>query len=346
MMAKRGWLLFSACTIGLAWLGCGADKNTPPANGNGIGQTDASAMAPNERPMGGSGAGADAGAGTGQPGETPDPADAGAPADAGSAGEEQWTLLMEESWTLEPGGEVPQWCGDLVLEEDVYVSAIRPVHPPGTHHTTLSVTETQTACSTAAVFQNGIIYAAGVGTEVLRMPEGVAMKLPKDFVLHLGLHLYNTSDQELSGVSGIEVIRVAPEDVVHEAELMLSGPFRLDIAPGRHTVSHTCNVTEDQTIFALFPHMHQAGMHMKATVTVDGEPKLIHDAPYDFEEQYHLALDPLDLQVGDSITTECTYENTTGSKITFGESSDTEMCFSIWFRYPATGNSFCGRTMR
>jgi hypothetical protein len=42
------------------------------------------------------------------------------------------------------------------------------------------------------------------------------------------------------------------------------------------------------------------------------------------------------------VKTECTYDNTTGKTVTFGESSDTEMCFSIIYRYPSTGRISCG----
>ena len=271
-----------------------------------------------------------------------------APSAGGSAAPEpsEWTKLIEESWNLSPGGEAPQWCGDLTLTEDVYVTAIRPIHPPGTHHTTLSVTDTTTPCSTAAVLQNGIIYAAGVGSEMLQLPAGVAMKLPKGKVLRLGLHLYNASDQPLTGTSAVEVIRIAPEQVEHEAELMLSGPLQLDIEPGRHTITHECDVTQAQTVFALFPHMHQLGVHLKTSATIAGETMVLHDAPYVFEEQYQIPIGPHALAVGDTVTTECTYENGTGDTVGFGESSDTEMCFSIFFRYPATGNTLCTRGPR
>jgi hypothetical protein len=253
----------------------------------------------------------------------------------------KWTTLLEERWTLPAGGEVAQWCADMVVNEDTYVAAIRPVHPRGTHHTTLSVTAEKTPCSSAAVFANGIIYAAGVGTEALQMPEGVAFKLPAGHVLHLGLHLYNTSDEELSGVSGIEIVRADPKDVKHEAELLVAGPISLSIPPGRHTITGQCTITEDQTIFTLFPHMHQLGVHLKTTLTLAGNPKVLHDGEYVFEEQYQLPVTPLELHVGDMVTTECTYENPTNRTVMFGEGSDTEMCFSVLFRYPATGHTFC-----
>jgi hypothetical protein len=70
---------------------------------------------------------------------------------------------------------------------------------------------------------------------------------------------------------------------------------------------------------------------------------VLHDGVYQFNEQIQLPLDPiLQLHAGDTITTECTYENNTGKDVTFGESSDTEMCFSVFFRYPKQGSGVCG----
>jgi hypothetical protein len=361
-MGVRGWL-FAVLGVGSLAFGCAEDASSPPSDGNVVaGQGAAGFAAPPvagapaltpptagsiATPIAGSIAAPVAGAmATPVAGSMAAPvAGAMAPPIAGSAATSpgEWTTLLEEDWNLPAGGEAPQWCGDLMLTEDIYVTAIRPIHPPGTHHTTLSVTDTKTPCSTAAVLQNGIIYAAGVGSETLQLPPGVALKLPKGKVLRLGLHLYNSTDQPLTGTSGVEVIRAAPEDVEHEAELMLAGPLQFSIEPGRHTITHECNVTEAQTVFALFPHMHQLGVHLKTSATLGGQTMVIHDAPYVFEEQYQLPIGPHDLAVGDTITTECTYENTGSENVGFGESSDTEMCFSIFFRYPATGNSLCGR---
>jgi hypothetical protein len=304
----------SMVAICMAWIGCALDGHT------------ASDSKPNAATDGDAATSGAAGSDSQKPAQVAGP---------------KWTTLLEESWTLPAGGEVAQWCADMVVAEDTYVSAIRPVHPRGTHHTTLSVTADKTPCSSAAVFANGIIYAAGVGTEALQMPEGVAFKLPAGYVLHLGLHLYNTSDEELSGVSGIEIVRADPKDVKHEAELLVAGPLSLNIPPGRSTMSGRCTITEDQTLFALFPHMHQLGVHLKTTLTLDGQPKVLHDDEYVFTEQYQLLIDPLDLHVGDSVTTDCTYDNPTNRNVKFGESSDTEMCFSVLFRYPATGHTFC-----
>lgn len=256
---------------------------------------------------------------------------------------ETWSRLADGTWTLAPGAEDPRWCKKIVLQEDVYISALRPVHPAGTHHTTLSLVpdDGNTTC-VGSMFGAGLIYAAGAGTGELRMPKGVALKLPAGQALLLNLHIYNATSAEMNGLSGIDVIRSRPEDVAHEADLLLAGPTNFALPPGQKTtLNHTCAVANDQTMFALFPHMHQFGKHIKTTVNVGGQSTVLHDGEYQFEEQYQLPLEPIAFKKGDSITTECTYENTGSSTVRFGESSDTEMCFSIMFRYPRGKSTFC-----
>jgi hypothetical protein len=257
----------------------------------------------------------------------------------------EWTELVSGDWSLAAGSENPRWCQRFPIKEDIYVSAIRPVHPPGTHHTTLSLVDDNgsTSCTGGVFAAGNMIFAAGVGSSVVQIPEGAAMKLPAGKALALNLHVYNPSTQPLSGTSKIEIVRAKPENVKSIADLMFAGPTSLAIPPATQTtVEDTCKLTDNQTAFALFPHMHQLGRHIKTTLTVGGVPMVIHDADYQFEEQVQLPIGPIELHVNDTVKTECTYDNMTGKTVTFGESSDTEMCFSIIYRYPSTGRINCG----
>jgi hypothetical protein len=252
-----------------------------------------------------------------------------------------WTRIVEGSWTLQPGKEDPRHCTKVLLDRDIWVSAIRPVHPFGTHHTLLTLGDEKSDCTTAIT--NGLLYAAGVGSEGLTLPPGAAIKLPAGKYLNLGLHIYNPSDEEISGTSAMEIQEIAAEDVKYESEAVLAGPFAITLPPGKETVvSSRCDVQTDQHVYALFPHMHQLGTHIKTTFTVGGKETVIHDGSYTFDEQLQIPLDPIpELTAGDSVSTECTYVNTLPKTVTFGESSDAEMCFSILFRYPAQGQGFC-----
>ena len=243
-----------------------------------------------------------------------------------------WQPLITGNWTLAPGGEDTGNNHQVVLDRDIYVGAIRPIEPVGTHHTVLGH-----SASTA-----GLIYASGVGTNAVVFPEGVGLKFPKGATVTLSLHIYNTSDSPLSGLSGIEIVEIAAEDVVHEADLYLPGPFLFALQPGQESQSTgNCTATQDQHIFALFPHMHQLGTHFKTELIIDGVTSSLHDEPYDFDEQAFKSFEPIAMSAGDKIRTTCTWFNTTGSTVTWGESSDSEMCFSIMYRYPAGDSDMC-----
>jgi hypothetical protein len=189
---------------------------------------------------------------------------------------------------------------------------------------------------------NGI-YASGVGTGELTFPPGKGFKLTKGTTLGLQLHIYNTGDEVLTGHSGIEIKEVDAATVLEEIDLFGPGPKDGDlvIGTGVNTVTGTCTVNQTQTLFALFPHMHQWGVHFKTTLTINGVDQVLHDDAYEFNHQYVKEFTPITLHAGDKIKTECTYNNTTGATLNYGESSDTEMCFSLLYRYPKQNGEFC-----
>jgi hypothetical protein len=255
---------------------------------------------------------------------------------------EAWTVLAQGDWTLEPGTEEVDHCIKVPIEEDIYVSRIRPIAPEGTHHTFVALSDTaEGARCTSAVASGTLIYAAGLGSPGIDMPEGVAMKLSAGKTLNLSLHIYNPTTRTLKGTSGMEILKMDPADVKYESQTTLAGPIGFTLPRGRVLLSHECEIQEPQTAFVLFPHMHQLGTHLKTTVTVGGVDKVLHDGDFDFADQPQIPIDPLTFSPGDRVKTECTFENDTPNEVGFGESTDTEMCFSVFFRYPNTASSFC-----
>jgi hypothetical protein len=282
----------------LAIAGCGGDDDNPPQPDSGQGNPDAGAGTPD----GGSGL--------------------------------TWTPLITAEWTLAAHGENTSDVHQMTLDRDIYVGAIRPIDPPGTHHTVLARN---------GLSAGGIVYASGVGTNEIVFPEGVGLKLNAGDDVILQLHLFNTSDDTMTGTSGIEIVEVDAADVQYEANLHLPGPFGFQIPPQQtYTFAGTCTLTEPQTIFAVFPHMHQLGVHFKATLNVGGVDMVLHDDDYAFDDQAFIPFEPIVMNPGDTITSECTWNNTTDQTVMWGESSTSEMCFSILYRYPAiSGTEFC-----
>lgn len=265
-------------------------------------------------------------------------------ADAG----EGWQRLIEADWQLGPYSEGYR-CAYKTVPEDVYIVAFSPLTPPGTHHTTLEIhpvgeegLDSVTWCAGPAAGGARRLQGSGVGTRPVDMPPGVAMKVAKGEMLAMNLHLFNVGDAVLTGRSGMWVKTVPTETGVQMAEVVLAGPLSLNIPQGRSTQSGRCTFHRPATIYSLGPHMHQLGAHMRVTAhsSVSGE-RVIYDATYDFSHQLVYPVELVEMAAGDWLSVECTYENTTGSMVFWGDSSLAEMCFVNVGRFPAAGGSLC-----
>jgi hypothetical protein len=274
---------------------------------------------------------------------SPDDPAGGSP-DGGSDG--AYVPLLTAPWTMAEGTE-GYWCARVTVPEDMWITAFRPIAPLGTHHTALSIDTKNEPdgvfpCEASTIGLK-ILFGSGVGTAPFELPGGVAYKLSKGERLLLNLHLYNIGEGELVGTSGVEVMLAAPHEVVHEAETLYAGTFDVTIPPGEVTLSGACTLNADSTIFGVFPHMHQLGVHMKGIAAPAGGAEIVlHDQAYDFESQLNHHVPLVELREGDQVRVECTYHNDTGQTVGFGDSSDKEMCFLGLYRYPIGGGiPFC-----
>jgi hypothetical protein len=258
---------------------------------------------------------------------------------------EGFHTLLAGDWSL-PAGKEGYYCVRITVPEDMYVRGFRPIAPIGTHHTALAFALEGGAdggfpCEASdAGFR--LIFGSGLGTETFELPDGIAMKLPAGEQIILNLHLYNTSDAVLSGRSGVEVERVAPEDVVHEAEVIYALNFDVRVTPGVSTSVGECTIDGTSTVFGTFPHMHRLGTHLKGTAMRATGAEVFHDLAYNFETQLNYRVGPVEMLRGEKVRYECTFDNPTAQTVEFGDSTDAEMCVLGMYRYPARGSvSLC-----
>lgn len=252
--------------------------------------------------------------------------------------------LIVRDWSIPPGSESYK-CTRLTLQEDMYVTAFHGRSPLGTHHTVLSARQNSNRpdgdydCD-AGDIAHTMLFASGVGTDNLVFPEGVAIRLNAGDQLDLNLHLYNVSDATITGTSGTDVKLIPADDVVEEAEVVFGGQYAILLTnmPGvPQTIDGGCDFQQDGTVIALWPHMHQYGRHMKVTHSGPGIDDVLLDTAFSFEEQLNYPIDPVQVRAGERLDVECVYDNTSGSFVIFGDSSEAEMCFVGIYRYPATG---------
>jgi hypothetical protein len=260
-----------------------------------------------------------------------------------------WTSLVEGDWNLGAGDE-GYFCVYATVPRDLYVKAFRPLIPQGTHHTVLtkytgSQPDGVVPCGAGTNGQS-MIYGSGVGSPDFTFPSGVGLHLSAGQRLLLNLHLYNASDAPLSGRSGTLVQEATAAEIQNEAEIVLAGPtVTLRVPQGVSTQSGTCNISSLTSVpvqvFSLSQHMHKLGTHLKSVINRDGTQITLQDIDYNFENQTFQLVNPhVELRPGDTLTTSCTFNNTVGHDVTFGDSSDDEMCFSDLFYYPAQGANF------
>jgi hypothetical protein len=259
-----------------------------------------------------------------------------------------FTRLIGGAWSLTPGQLDTYRCVRLTIPAETYITNIVAQAPTGTHHTVLSISSSRTAgpdgeyaCDVGEIGTQ-MLYASGVGTSPLDFPAGVGLKIPAGTQLHLNLHLFNASDQPLSGESAIHIKSPATPPATL-AEMVFAGAFGINLPPATggqppqpRNVSGGCTVATGYNLFAVWPHMHQLATHQKVELTHMGTTTMLHDLDFHFAEQtYYLKTPIVQVMAGDQIRVTCTYLNTTGTTVRWGDSSNQEMCFSGFYRYPA-----------
>lgn len=260
-----------------------------------------------------------------------------------------YTRLIGRTWSLPAGQPDTYRCVRLTVTQDTYITGFKAQAPQGTHHTLLGITSGRTAgpdgefdCAVGTLGLK-MLYASGVGTNDYDFPAGVAVKVSAGQQLLLNLHLYNTSDQPITGDSAI-LVKTVPTAPANLAEFVFAGKFLFSIPSNGQptTVTGGCTIASGRNyqLFAVWPHMHQIATHQKVTLIRGGTPTVLHDGAFAFGEQNFYQQTPeVNLVGGDQIRVECTYVNNSGHNITFGDSSDAEMCFAGLYRYPSSNSN-------
>lgn len=271
-----------------------------------------------------------------------------APAD--SAAPPGYTRLIGRTWSLPTGAKDIYRCVRLTIPQDMYITNFMAEAPTGTHHTVLSIASSNTNTAgpdgeydcTVQSLGMVMLYASGVGTSPLDFPDGVGIKVSAGQQVHLNLHLYNASDNALSGESAIWV-KSQPTPPPTLAEMVFAGKIQFSIPaampPSNYDVVGGCTSNASYSLFAIWPHMHKLARHQKLELINGAGTSVISDRDYTFSEQKYWLQDPvIQVKSGDQIRVTCSYLNDTGISVPFGDSSDKEMCFTGLYRYPAQGS--------
>jgi mono/diheme cytochrome c family protein len=194
-------------------------------------------------------------------------------------------------------------------------------------------------CSTGSMLAGWA--PGGMGSD---LPPDVGLQMPKGAgaTLALEIHYNNVANyKDALDASGVELCTTKTFRPNTAAVHWLGSNSILMLPHQTVDVVSTCDPTSTQPvhIFSDSPHMHQLGVHAKLILNrKNGTHETLHDQPFSFSDQ---RIYPLDVIVndGDTLTTTCSYNNTTNGIVSFGPNTENEMCYNFVTAYPAGGLS-------
>lgn len=271
-----------------------------------------------------------------------------APADTPPADDTPHVDVVGE-YSLQPGEE-KYFCYSLKVPAGMaqVVTRLVPTYGPGTHHILFSqsITREPQGKSECAVLSKPTwlpLYAGGKDSGPLSMPTGAAMQLlDSEQQLVMQLHLQNASPNPLTGKTSMRV-----EFARSMEGLTLAGLYGMDnhkiSLPARSKAfksTMSCAVDRDLNMFALMGHMHKQGRHLALRREGVTGAEVLYQERWNFDQQ---PVTPVTLQIrkGDRLVLECEHDNDSDKTVTYGESSDTEMCAIVFYYTPFIGLGGC-----
>jgi hypothetical protein len=187
-----------------------------------------------------------------------------------------------------------------------------------------------------------MIAGWGPGMDNASLAPDVGMRLPTGpkAGLVLELHYFNDSERSDEDASGVRFCTGPSARREHSAAVHVTGSEGICLEPGaRSEVSGICKPRTDLGdihITGIWPHMHKHARRMRVTIQrKQGASELVHDEPFDFQNQLYYLQHDIVLHPGDSLETRCYYQNSSNQRVGFGESTQQEMCYAFVTAWPA-----------
>ncbi len=236
---------------------------------------------------------------------------------------------------------------ELSNETPMDIAAMRFASPGGrtylSHHFALFVDEVDPIASLprgpvespgcAGVGQAFGAILAGVQAPraTVRFPPGVGFTLGPHAVVLLNLHYINGSAKPLRVNGAVNLIEARPGTIAHHARAFQFGTDRIDVPPGQDGSAEARWIAPfPMNVVLLSTHSHKHTTSVDVGLLragADAEP-LLRTVDYRHPELQGFPT-PLRLGAGDGLRWTCRYHNDTADPVTFGITSNDEMCFAI-----------------
>jgi hypothetical protein len=303
-------------------------------------------------------AGAGAPAGTAQCGPTTPPPPDVVP----TACKPDLSIGPASDWTMPDGNDVYVCYGvDLTRPTPTHVVGFSPridntsiVHHVVVFESDQSESATPTPCNAAGSLRWRMITGWAPGGKGFELPPEAGFPLQTTGATHYVVQVHYSNPQALTGQkdhSGFDLCTSPPRK--YEADVVAFGTQNIKIPAGAtHTATCTTATTGDFAglhFIASMPHMHKLGTDMSTQLFAGSKTGPATDLGtvkgWSFNTQAWLPIGKTGAggavsTANDYVTTSCTWKNTTGAEVDFGEKTSDEMCYSFTTYYPRIAGLF------
>jgi hypothetical protein len=266
--------------------------------------------------------------------------------------------------TVTPGHEDTQ-CVTKRLGNDtpIIVDQIHNVLPTGSHHLIVYRTadteerpepySCQPFADTLDPTKGSPLMVTQKHDELLTLPHGVGFSLAANVMVRLEMHFINTQPSDIQVSASSTFITMPEGEFQNEADFLFLGNPDINIpANSSATLGPTFLSLPAElggaNFFGVTGHTHQYGTNVTVATAASeaGPDTMLYDVPdWKWDEPATVYLDPaIQLPEGGGFRFTCTWENTSGDPVGFGESANQEMCFFWAYYYPSQGAFVCAHT--
>lgn len=186
------------------------------------------------------------------------------------------------------------------------------------------------------------IFGAAEPARTFATPKGVAIRVEPGQRLILEQHVINYTPNTIQGGVELSLTTAAqPETIEHYADIIWFNWIGIFLPPGKETSSGTtCTVPYDVEVIGLMSHFHERGTHFQVNRFADGATQEVLYEDTDWAHpKYQVYPEPISLKAGDGLTWTCTWFNNTDANVSFGQTSNDEMCITFALAYPKNSKS-------
>ncbi|MFO0749354.1 MAG: hypothetical protein U1F43_27360 [Myxococcota bacterium] len=261
-------------------------------------------------------------------------------------------------WVMQPTAETTKCVVKrLSNASDIVVTSIHTTLAPGSHHMIVyrsdetSEKATPFDCTPFVETLGGTaapLMITQVAEETLTFPPGVGIRLAAGQMVRIEAHYLNYFTEPITAHGDVEFHTDGGAAVTDLADFLFYGTTTFVIAPHSQYTSPWLylDVPNGAKVFAITGHTHKYGTNVEARIAAgkdaEGTPLYPGAAPFVWSEAPVVKFDPpVQFDPGTGFKLRCTWDNTSGSYLYFGEATTKEMCFIWAYYYPTSGYRLC-----